>query len=209
MDSFDIFGTHNYLLLVSYCLCETLTLSLRFGPEIEIAAMPGGEPLSPSMHQRSSDDHGAEASSKRRKHHHHHRRRHHHRSRQGHGSGEDVRDSSPAPQAVAGSFVEPMTVDDEREQVVAGSFVEPMTVDDEREEGEILEEDEDSPEVNGVKFDGFKLGGSSDAESGEINSVGVVGDTNPVCFIGFRLLHTFFRVLISKSESQFFCYSVS
>ncbi|XP_074571552.1 uncharacterized protein LOC141828081 isoform X2 [Curcuma longa] len=145
--------------------------------------MPGGEPLSPSMHQRSSDDHGAEVSSKRRKHHHHHRRRHHHRSRQGHGSGEDVRDSSPAPQAVAGSFVEPMTVDDEREQVVAGSFVEPMTVDDEREEGEILEEDEDSPEVNGVKFDGFKLGGSSDAESGEINSVGVVGDTNPILHV--------------------------
>lgn len=75
--------------------------------------------------------------------------------------------------------------------MVAGSSVEPMAVDDEREEGEILEEDEDRPEVNGGKFDGFKLGGSSDAESGEINSAAVDGDTNPVGFVGFRLFHTF------------------
>ncbi|KAG6471780.1 hypothetical protein ZIOFF_069226 [Zingiber officinale] len=90
--------------------------------------------------------------------------------RQGHGSGEDARDSSPAP------------------QVVAGSSVEPMVVDDEREEGEILEEDEESPEVNGGKFDGFKLAGSSDAESGEINSAGLDGDTNLLYYRNLPML---------------------
>lgn len=137
--------------------------------------MASGEQLSLSSsggkHQRSSDDHGAEASSKRRKH--HHRRRHRHRSKQGREIGEDARATSPADQAVACSSVAPMPVDDELE------------------EGEILEEDEHRPEINGESVEGFKLGGGSDVEAADINSSGVDGDTNQVGFVEFRLSHTF------------------
>ncbi|XP_074569543.1 uncharacterized protein LOC141826197 isoform X2 [Curcuma longa] len=126
--------------------------------------MASGEQLSLSSsggkHQRSSDDHGAEASSKRRKH--HHRRRHRHRSKQGREIGEDARATSPADQAVACSSVAPMPVDDELE------------------EGEILEEDEHRPEINGESVEGFKLGGGSDVEAADINSSGVDGDTNQI-----------------------------
>ncbi|XP_042450492.1 uncharacterized protein LOC122035162 [Zingiber officinale] len=130
--------------------------------------MATGEQLSLSSsggkHPRSSDDHCAEASSKRRKHHHHHHRcrRHRHRSKQGCEIGEDARATSPADHAVAGSSVVPMPVDDEIE------------------EGEILEEDELRPEINGETVEGFKLGGGSDAESADINSSGVDADTNPI-----------------------------
>lgn len=74
---------------------------------------------------------------------------------------------------------------------MAGSSVAPMPVDDELEEGEILEEDEHRPEINGERVEGFKLGGGSDAESADINSSGVDCDSNPVGFVEFRLSHTF------------------